>query len=446
MYSCKKIVLLGENIFIEKFEKFNVIGTIGTSNSPEIKKYPYEFLKELPKDTKIIIDDDGWDDKRIFEFNGKIQEFGLIIGDDYIYSSMLEGKLCTNVIYALVDENKARFYDLVKKIAGKKELVILHGNCQTHVLRNMLISNQEFKNKFIICETPRLWIEEDEEQWELFFDSGVLKVVNYLIIQEISPGNVWGYKKSLEYICSQISDACCVIRIPKLFFMGYFPQLKITHMKNKVSFYGGKISWLDNSVCIDKEIIAWILDDSSGRFMTAEEIVEIISSDDYFNLDKLKQAVELELKEFEIREKNVDIKMCDFLKENYNKFLMFVTNVHPTRRVLEELARRILRRLRIMDMSIECSKDEIQPPMPSENIFTIYPSVLKAFGFSERTYNLHIALWGVELPLLLGIEPELDEFVEKNKKNDKKYSMTIQMNFKQYMLFSIRVLQAAIHV
>lgn len=217
-------------------------------------------------------------------------------------------------------------------------------------------------------------------------------------------------------------------------------------MNKKVSCYGGKIKWLDYSECIDKEIMRWILDDSAGRYRSAEEIVEIISSDDYFDLNRLQQSIELELKDFETSEENIEIRMCDYLKDNYDKFLMFVTNVHPTRRVLEELARRILKRLDIMDLTINSSKDEIQPPMPPENMFTIYPSVLKAFAFSDRIYNLPVALWGVELPLLMGIKPELDEFVEKNKKNEEKYSMTLQLDFKQYMLLSVRVLQAAIHV
>ena len=66
MYSDKKVILLGENIPLENFNKYNVVGIVGTSNSSEIQTFPYELLADLPMDTKIIIVDDEWEEKRIF--------------------------------------------------------------------------------------------------------------------------------------------------------------------------------------------------------------------------------------------------------------------------------------------------------------------------------------------------------------------------------------------
>lgn len=79
-------------------------------------------------------------------------------------------------------------------------------------------------------------------------------------------------------------------------------------MSNKVSFYGGKIGWLDGSKCIDREILKLILDDLGGDYRTAEEIVEIISADDYFKQNELVQAIESELEDFKIYEKILNLR------------------------------------------------------------------------------------------------------------------------------------------
>ena len=183
-----------------------------------------------------------------------------------------------------------------------------------------------------------------------------------------------------------------------------------------------------------------------AEIKSSEEMVELISREDYFNRETLKQNIEAELRDFELREESIEIKMGDFLRQNYDKFLMFVTDMHPTRRVLEEFARRILKRLCISDMEIECGREEIQPPMPKDMAFVIYPSVLKAFDFPEKIYKMRVNLQGNELPVLMGVDRELDRIIEQNKNSDKTYSMTLNLDFQNYMMISVRVLQAAMHI
>ena len=442
----QKIVLLGENIIREKYEQYNVAKVIKINNLAELESYSHDLWMDLLVDAELVIVSDEWEDEKILKCNKLLLDLGLCIVDDYIYTSMfIENKLNPAAIYCLAGKDKNCFADIIQKITKDKEIIVLHGNCQTHTLGNMLSSNKEFNQKYLVCATPRLWVEQDEDQWKLFFDSGILNLANYLFVQEIASDNRWGYNKSTDYVISQLSDTCTVYKISKLFFMGYFPQLKLTHMHNKVPFFRNKIHWLDSSVCIDKEVIQLILDNSSGEFKTAEEIADLISKNDYFKQDEIKYFIEAELNAFEKQEKNVDIKMCDYLKDNYDKFLMFVTNVHPTKKVLEEFARRILRSLNIMDMTIMCEDGEIQRPMPPDNKFVIYPSVLKKFSFSDQNYSVVVELQGEELLILNNIKPELDLFIEENKNNNTKHRMTLQLNFRQYMLLSIRYLQAVLH-
>ncbi len=366
--------------------------------------------------------------------------------EDYIDESMQKGKLNSCRLYMSCGKDKKKFEAVVKRITDARRLIVLHGNCQTHALKNMLCSNEEFRSKYIICETPRLWVRQDEEQWKLFFDSGILAMIDYLFSQQITKDNGWGRNMSTEYFISQLSTKCSIIMISNLYFTGYFPQLILTHMRDKVGFFRGKITWLDDAASVDKEILRLMLEDlGGGCYRTVEEIVQTISADDYYQQNELRKNIESELNNFEIREENVELKMCDYLRENYDKYLMFVTNVHPTRRVLEELAKRILKRLYIVDLKIAGNKDEIQYPMPSGNRFVIYPSVLKAFHFPEIEYVLTVELQGEELLFLKGIETVLDKFIEDHRNDGRKHKKTLNLNFRQYMLFSARVIQAAIH-
>ena len=46
----------------------------------------------------------------------------------------------------------------------------------------------------------------------------------------------------------------------------------------------------------------------------------------------------------------------------------------------------------------------------------------------------------------MGVDRELDRIIEQNKNSDKTYSMTLNLDFQNYMMISVRVLQAAMHI
>lgn len=156
MFYHSKIVLLGENILLENFSEFHVVGVIGTCNGC-LPVYSYSYLMTKPKDTKVIIIDDNWNFEVLHEFNLLMMKLGLVIGDDYIYHSLLQGKIIVSQICKLFHSTQENLLGLVKKIIGTRELVILHGNCQAHALANLLSTNKEFQRKYVTYEMPKLW-------------------------------------------------------------------------------------------------------------------------------------------------------------------------------------------------------------------------------------------------------------------------------------------------
>ena len=416
----------------------------GQTKEGKLPVYTYDYLINRQKSIKIIIVDDNWEYKIQYEFNQMMQKLGLCIGEDYIYHSMISTKINTNRIYALLDYSYEHFQILVKKIIGERKLVVIFGNCQTLVLIDMLSSNQEFQRRYVTCEMPEMWKTERINDYRMMLDSGILSAAEYLFTQSVSPGNRFGYIYSTEYILSQISDSCTVVTISNLYFKGYYPQLgQYNYEKTAIDIWERDgCRMFDFYHMPDIEALELII-----RGMSDEEIIEEISKENYYSLHMLQSAAEVELEEFRRRESETDIKMADFLAENYDKFLMFATVNHPTKDVLLEFARRILKKLEIDDMDIVCEESEIQKPCPQSLYQVIYPSVLRAFGFHEMQYQLLANLHGQELPILSGINKELDIFIEENRNKNNEYKLNIQaLNFKEYMLVYLRVLRLAIAV
>lgn len=167
IFANRKVILLGENIALRKFADFHVVGIIGNSTITELPVYDNHYLLDLPNDTVVIIVDDHWDERIQYEFNTMMSRLGngkFVLGETYMYSSMLYGKIDTNRLYLLADKNRHAFQSILKKIVGERQLVVLYGNCQTHAMTNLLSNNQEFRQRYVACVMPKLWLEEEDRK------------------------------------------------------------------------------------------------------------------------------------------------------------------------------------------------------------------------------------------------------------------------------------------
>ncbi len=449
IFANREVILLGENIALRQFADFHVVGIIGNSTITELPVYDNHYLLDLPNDTVVIIVDDHWEEKIRYEFNTMMSRLGngkFVLGENYMYSSMLYGKIDTNRLYLLADKNRFFFQSILKKIVGERQLVILYGNCQTHAMTNLLSNNQEFRQKYVVCEMPKLWLEEDKEKFTLLAESGLLSHVDYFFTQQVRSENRFGYMASTEYMISLLSDRCKVITITNLCFMGYFPQyLPMFHSDTemmRVDFLEGKV--LNTGRFIDHEILKLIVQGYSD-----EEIINRISLPDYFKAEEVKAEIEKEWEQFALREEkeNVDIKMSEWLQAHYYKKLLFVTQNHPTKEALLEFARRILSVLEIKDLQINCDEGEILSPMPKDLRLIVYPSVTKALGLPERDVTLHVKLKGCELSVLRDIDEDLDQFIEKNMQDlQRMFEINMQLNFTKYMRVYLRIVQSLLHI
>ena len=224
----EQVLLLGEKINLEDFADHEVVGIVSgkrEEDTGDLPVYAYDYLLNLPANLRVIIVDDNWEFELICEFHILMLKPGLHIGSDYIYHSMMGGRVNANIIYKISNFSRENFYDLMSAIIGDRELVILYGNCQIQVLIDMISNNKEFRERYVTCTMPKFWEKEDEEEYKILFESGVLRMAKYLFTQEVSVRNRFGYLASTEYVISQLSDECQIVTIANLYFEGYFPKL-----------------------------------------------------------------------------------------------------------------------------------------------------------------------------------------------------------------------------
>lgn len=403
---------------------------------PSLKIYDYSEVVNIGKAGKMIVAADTFWEDGIRDFFWKLLDsYGLKLGSNFLFASMLDSVADTNAMFEMVDRDSSRFADLLKSVAGNRKFVVVHGNCQTHAVIRMLAGNRQFCEKYFTCIMPKMW-ENEKEKMEMMIESGVFGFADCLVTQVVSEDNKFGNIFSTEFLKSLIPNECKVITISNLFFMGYFPQYR--KMKNNpgVNFLRDKI-W-DGTQYFDKNIIAMIADDKSD-----EEIIAVVTDNNYYPKEKLVENIRNEIEEFAASEKDkkIDIKMADYLDANFNRLLLFVTSNHPTREVLMVLSRRILKELGIERTEIDCPEDEIQAPMPREWRYLIYPSVLKQLGLEKNWDYFYRAICSKEeIVLFDGIEAAVVTPLE----NSNLYFVKVKCDFETFIRIYIRASRAAL--
>lgn len=455
MFENDKIILSILNISdvyreIDKYSRiYKVVGII-TNVSDDFKKnysrcsvpiYDYSMVNSFTE--KIIVLDDNWDNRTRYTFAKILFDAGLNLGVNFIFESMQKGKIDTNMVFELVNKDKHKFHELILKIFDGKKLVMVHGNCQTHVISSMLATNMEFNKKYITCEMPIIWEGGKGEagklerlRLELMAESGIFRLTDIFFTQDVSKDNRFWYKFSTEYLITLLRKDCTVITISNLFFMGYFPQYKKLKNPSGVNFFRGKI--LDSTEYMDINILQMIINDKSD-----DEIIKEITSPKYYHKEDLITSTKKELELFKNREQNIDIKMHDYLEKNWKNYLLFATSNHPTRKVMIEFSIRILNKLGIYKTEINCSGDEIQEPMPSDWRYLIYPSVLNELGINrELEYTFKAILSQEELKVIpdhILIPGESLSMMQNNL-----YLVNIKGDFETYMKIYVRCVRAAL--
>lgn len=236
----------------------------------------------------------------------------------------------------------------------------IYGNCQARIIARVLNSSKMFKNQFEYIDIKavhRMTLKDLE-----YTINEVLPQLDLLIFQPVSDKFNNDERYSTNNFLQKLKSKAISISFPSCYFSGYNPELKRivssedSINKNDFNYH-------------DQNLVKYFLEENFSNpecFML---------SDSFYSKDFSFQAVEESINELEKRELNIfgseqqiDIKISQFIRENYRKQRLFYTFNHPSEPLLIYLGKSILRLLEIDD-EISLHKDSF-----THTIYPIYKS------------------------------------------------------------------------
>ena len=299
---------------------------------------------------------------------------------------------------------------------------LIYGNCQTEYIKNRLIQNSDFSNIYSQVFTKKVHRIKPEEIPDL---EAMISEVDLFIHQPVSDN----YRKmpslGTNYLKSQLKPDCKVISFPVAYFTGYYPEMIYLKSLNNQPIKGDIYNYHDFNIL-------------SGFYQgkNVENIISSIFDESFYSPYYIKNNFHLTVGELAKRETSLDIKISQFITNNYKIINLFNTINHPNHPIIGYVINRILE---ILGFSTQYSESELvsnQHTIEYNNYFPIYPSVQKilniefdsklVYKFQNTTYSVYDAVR--KLYNFYDSNQDLVEFNVENKweqfsRNSNKFSL-----------------------
>jgi hypothetical protein len=318
---------------------------------------------------KIVIAIEDW--HNVAE---QLVKSGLLLFKNYLPYNLLEKNEVPILDILMELKNQEDREEAICEYQHGRKIALINGNCQTSRIKCYLKQNQNFNNEYVFLDIPPLYELKQNELDLLMQNSYILKEINLFISQNISLNNTFDYRLSNEYLIGLMSDDVKYIRIPNLFFDIYFPQGGKEQDASKEEFVREMFPY--NDAVIDELIKR----KGFGGEYSADEIIQIINLEGLFSPAFLKGFVKYRMEQLKERETYCDVKMMDYIENNYCREQLFYSRNHPINKVIKEESVRILQYINPKwDMSIE---HEETIPALSVNQEFMYPSVVNGLNLT----------------------------------------------------------------
>jgi len=250
---------------------------------------------------------------------------------------------------------------------------LLYGNCQTAALRTYLEKNLDFTSLygFIDLKPVHLLSEADVP----YLNEAISKT-DLLIHQPVSDSYKGVYQLSTCYLKSQLKPGSKVISFPVAYFTGYNPEL--FYFKDNL---GNVVS--EPFPYHDANILRHYMEGKS-----IQDTIRISSDEDYYEEGYVSSNLEKTLKNLLIREEKLDIKLSEFIQDNFRKVRLFHVFNHPSSFTLSFLYFSILKILGLSDTLSQLKDKFGSPTYPlqmdvlARNSYPIYKSLSKCLDIN----------------------------------------------------------------
>lgn len=229
----------------------------------------------------------------------------------------------------LIELGYKEFENFIPYQLYKKKMAVMHGNCHMYAIKQYMAASVDFNQEYgfypfpLIYEIPREFDYRD-----------VLYHCDLFLHQSIRKRNCYGEEYSSDNLLQYVSDKCQVVSVPNLYGMPkcFFPQMDMSKREE----YQGGFQFIAGH---DKNIQKWI-----EEKVSLQKIKDLIKNRGgvYKKKDILILWDEFKNKLI-TREKEWDIKISDFIFENFREEKLFYDTNHISDFLVRELASRILK-------------------------------------------------------------------------------------------------------
>lgn len=228
-----------------------------------------------------------------------------------------------------MDEIKEFEYFLQNKVNGRR-IVVIYGNCHTTILSEILSKSICFQKEFVIYPIEPIHLVKSKE----YFEHPVFRLCDVFIHQSIRLNNRYGKEFASEYLVQLLKPDCEVIAIPNVYHLPvcFYPQYSPEPVL--VGKNGDTIFFRD-----------LIIDDGFAKGFSQKKIKEIYEQEHLFSKEEICEEFNRFIEKVRRREQDWDIKISDFILENYKSNQLFFDPNHPTTVLLKEIAKKLLERL-----------------------------------------------------------------------------------------------------
>ena len=240
---------------------------------------------------------------------------------------------------------------------------LIYGNCQTEYIENSLIENPDFSNIYSEIFSKKVHQIKQKDIPEL---ETIISEIDLFIYQPVSDNYRKMTSLGTDYLKSRIKSDCIVISFPVAYFTGYHPEMIYLKPIDNQPIKGDVYNYHDFNIL-------------SGFYQgqTTKDLIAKIFNESFYSPYYIKKNFDLTISELEKREASLDIKISQFIRNNYQFINLFNTINHPHHPIIGYIINCVLE---ILGLDHQYSKSDFingEHIIEYNNYFPIYPSVKK---------------------------------------------------------------------
>ncbi|WOT06314.1 WcbI family polysaccharide biosynthesis putative acetyltransferase [Shewanella youngdeokensis] len=250
-----------------------------------------------------------------------------------------------------------------------KKFFTVFGNCQAGPLADILMKQPFFAAEYEYIPMPKAAYMLKQGDYDAV--CSILNKVDLFIHQEVS--DAFGPLFNTKHLKTLLGPTGNSISFPSIYFSGYHPEICYLRQLGEPA--------KEFSDYHDFNLVNNFLNDPSSAHA---KTLAAINDPDYYSSQFVLENAKNSLAELQRREQSLDITLSDFIEDNWLNEILFFSMNHPNRKVLNELAARIIAKLGLVTAPIAGSFHHL-----SESTLPVYASVLKHIN-SHKTLALKI--------------------------------------------------------